>query len=58
MYWNSAVTSPNPLTESRLTLTWDVLKLWAYLNLQNDTLRLTLTWDVLKWYTQLSIIRT
>ena len=36
-------------TVNRLTLTWDVLKLFSHENIILWILRLTLTWDVLKW---------
>ena len=48
MYWNDKEFD-RLLIDTRLTLTWDVLK-----SLINDIInpcekRLTLTWDVLKW---------
>ena len=36
---------------SRLTLTWDVLKLHGNIGVTTATARLTLTWDVLKCVT-------
>ena len=39
---------PNMTALTRLTLTWDVLKLVIFTYIDTDSIRLTLTWDVLK----------
>ena len=47
MYWNVLDMLKFDLSQ-RLTLTWDVLKLFKIASQRFFSLRLTLTWDVLK----------
>ena len=49
MYWNIDKADEYKSGYQRLTLTWDVLKLWKHLSYIVHKIWLTLTWDVLKY---------
>ena len=45
------------IQQTRLTLTWDVLKFLVVCHMTSMKSRLTLTWDVLKWHNVIMTMR-